>query len=142
MTLSEDGLDVGCSTDGAGCAWCHAPQMDVVELRGQEAAAVEISPYGSVGVVHSGSDLEAWWIWKDDEEVEPTLAVVDREDLLYIIKGSLRLELDGGESHVLQSGEAFVIPAGVPFRGYRWPRDGDPCLFLAVAPAEARFTRL
>lgn len=116
--------------------------MDVVDVEGHEASSVEISPYGSVGVVHSGSDLEAWWIWKDDEQVEPAPAVVDREDLIYIIKGSLRLELDGGDSHVLGTGEAFVIPAGTPFRGYRWPRDGEPCLFLAVAPADATFTRL
>jgi hypothetical protein len=50
---------------------------------------------GAVGVVHAGADLEAWWIWKDDDDIEPTLAVMDREDLLCIIKGSLRLELDG-----------------------------------------------
>lgn len=116
--------------------------MDVVDVEAQEASSVELSPYGSVGVVHAGADLEAWWIWKEDEELEPTRAVVDREDLLYVIKGSLCLELDGGESHVLHAGEAFVIPAGKPFRGYRWPRDGAPCLFLAVAPADANFTRL
>ena len=58
------------------------------------------------------------------------------------IKESLRLELDGGESRVLHSGEALVIPAGTPFRGYPWPRNGGPCLFLAVAPAGATFTRL
>jgi hypothetical protein len=27
-------------------------------------------------------------------------------------------------------------------RAYRWPRDGEPCLFLAVASAGATFTRL
>ncbi|HSC49795.1 MAG TPA: hypothetical protein VLD16_05970 [Gaiellaceae bacterium] len=40
------------------------------------------------------------------------------------------------------AGDAFVIPAAKPCRGYRWPRDGEPCLFLAVAPAGAGFTRL
>jgi hypothetical protein len=38
--------------------------------------------------------------------------------------------------------QLFVTPAGTPFRGYRWPRDGEPCLFLAVAPAGASFKRL
>jgi len=95
-----------------------------------------------VGVVHAGADLDAWWIWKDDEDLEPTRAVMDREDLLYIIKGSLKLELDGQESRIIDPGELFVIPAGTPFRGYRWPRDGEPCLFLAIAPAGATFTRL
>ena len=79
--------------------------MDAVDVQAQEASSVEISPYGSVGVVHSGPDLEAWWVWKDDEDVEPVQAVVDREDLLYVIRGSLRLELDGGGSRVLRSGK-------------------------------------
>ena len=44
---------------------------------------------------------------------------------------------------MLHAGEVFVIPAGTPFRGYRWPREGDErCRFLAVAPAGASFTRL
>lgn len=109
---------------------------------GREALAEERSRFGTVGVVHSGVDLDAWWIWKDDEDVEPTFAVMDREDLLYVVSGSLRLELEGGESHVLRPGDAYVIPAGKPFRGCRWPRDGEACLFLAVAPAGAGFTRL
>ena len=116
--------------------------MKVIDVTARQALSKEESPYGTVGVVHSGADLEAWWIWKDDEDVEPTLAVIDREDLLYVIRGCLRLELEGGESHVIGPGEAYVIPAGTPFRGCRWPRDGEPCLFLAVAPAGASFSRL
>jgi mannose-6-phosphate isomerase-like protein (cupin superfamily) len=116
--------------------------MDVMDVVAREASSVETSPFGSVGVVHAGADLDAWWIWKDDEDLEPTRAVMDREDLLYIIKGSLKLELDGQESRIIDPGELFVIPAGTPFRGYRWPRDGEPCLFLAIAPAGATFTRL
>ena len=53
------------------------------------------TPYGSVGIVHEGRDLRAWWIWKDAEDVDPVLAVCDREDLLYVIRGALRLELEG-----------------------------------------------
>ena len=114
----------------------------VIDVFAREGFAVEETPYGAVGVVHSGSDLEAWSIWKDDEEVEPSLAVMDRDDLLYVIQGSLRLELEGAESRVLSAGQLCVIPAGTPFRGYRWPRNGEPCVFLAVAPAGAYFRRL
>lgn len=90
-----------------------------------------------------GNDLEAWWILKEDEEIEPTPAVMDRDDLLYVAEGSLRLELEGREPFVLHAGELFVIPAGTPFRGYRWPREsGERCRFLAVAAAGATFTRL
>ncbi len=105
--------------------------------------AVRETPYGSVEEVHAGADLEAWWILKDDEAIEPGRAVMDRDDLLYVAEGSLRLELEGREPFVLDAGELFVIPAGTPFRGYRWPREGGQrCRFLAVAPAGATFTRL
>jgi mannose-6-phosphate isomerase-like protein (cupin superfamily) len=101
------------------------------------------TPYGSVEELHAGADLEAWWILKDDEEIDPGRAVMDRDDLLYVTEGSLRLELEGREPFVLHAGELFVIPAGTPFRGYRWPREsGEHCRFLAVAPAGVSFTRL
>lgn len=116
--------------------------MSPLDVIARQAQSQEDSPFGAVGVVHAGPDLEAWWIWKDQEEVEPTLSVMDRDDLLYVIRGSLRLELEGRDPLVIGPGELFVIPAGVPFRGYRWPRDGEPCQFLAVAPAGATFTRL
>ena len=99
--------------------------------------------YGSVEKLHAGADLDAWWIVKEDEGIEPGPAVMNRDDLLYVTEGSLRLELEGREPFVLHAGELFVIPAGTPFRGYRWPRDvGGRCRFLAVAPAGASFTRL
>jgi hypothetical protein len=66
---------------------------------------------------------------------------MDRDDVLYV-RGSLRLELEGREPAVLLAGELFVIPARTPFHAYRWPRDGEPCLFLAVASAGGTFTRL
>lgn len=40
----------------------------------------------------------------------------------------------------MHAGELHVIPAGTRYRGYRWPRDGGPCTFLAVAAADASFT--
>ena len=101
-------------------------------------AAVE-TPYGSVEVLHEGDDLTAWTIYKDAEAVDPSLSVCDRDDLIYVVEGALRLELESREPIVLSPGDLFVIPAGTPFRGYRWPRDGAPCRFLAVAPAGARF---
>lgn len=105
--------------------------------------SVRETPYGSVEEVHSGDDLEAWWILKEDEEIESAPAVMDRDDLLYVAEGSLRLELEGREPIVLHAGELFVISAGTPFRGYRWPREsGERCRFLAVAAAGATFTRL
>ena len=66
---------------------------------------------------------------------------MDREDLLYVVRGSLRLELEARDPIVLHAGDVFVIPAGTAFRGYRWPRNGEPCQFIAVAPAGATFSR-
>jgi mannose-6-phosphate isomerase-like protein (cupin superfamily) len=116
--------------------------VSVIDLIERQALTMEESSFGAVGLVHSGPDLEAWLVRKDDEDVEPTLAVMDRDDLLVVIEGSLRLELDGEESRLLRAGHLCVIPAGTPFRGYRWPRDGEACLFLAVTLAGANFRRL
>jgi mannose-6-phosphate isomerase-like protein (cupin superfamily) len=116
--------------------------MSPLDVLARQALSQQDSPYGAVGVLHAGPDLEAWWIWKDGEEVEPALSVLDRDDLLYVVRGSLGVELEGADPVVVRAGELFVIRAGTPFRGTRWPRDGEPCLFLAVAPAGATFTRL
>lgn len=106
-----------------------------MNVRMHDAPEKPESPYGAVGVLHDGADLQAWWIWKDDEEIDPEWSEMPREDLLYVIEGTLRLELEGDEPRDLSSGECFVIPSGRRFRGYRWPRDGQPCLFLAVSAA-------
>jgi len=110
----------------------HNVRMDV---SAREALETRETAYGSVGVVHDGADLQAWWIWKDNEAIDPDWTVLDHEDLLYVIDGTLRLELEGEPPRDVASGECFVIPAGRRFRGYRWPRDGEPCLFLAVTTA-------
>ena len=116
--------------------------MGAIDVSNLQALTREESPYGAVGTVYAGADLDAWWIWKDGEEIEPRVAIMDHDDLLYVIRGSLRLELDESDPVVLSAGELFVIPAHTRFRAYRWPRDGGPCLFLAVAPAGAKFSRL
>ena len=70
--------------------------------------------------------------------------MLDRDDLLYVIRGSLRLELEGREPVVLEETGAFsVIPAGTPFAATAGPaHDSAPCLFLAITPVSATFTRL
>jgi quercetin dioxygenase-like cupin family protein len=98
------------------------------------------TPYGSVDFFHDGSDLLAWWIEKDGEEIDPAWSSCDREDVLYVAEGTLRLELEGNEPVDLAAGSVFVIPPNSRFRGYRWPRDGARCRFLAVAPAGATFS--
>jgi len=109
----------------------------VFDVPGREAHEVHESPFGSVGVLHAGSELSAWWIWKEREEIDPEWTIFSRDDFLYIVRGALKLELQGAEDVVLETGDAFVIPAGTAFRGFRWPRDSDePCLFVAVSAAD------
>jgi mannose-6-phosphate isomerase-like protein (cupin superfamily) len=106
-----------------------------LNIRSCEALETRETPFGSVGVVHAGAELQAWWIRKDDEAIDPSWSTMAHEDLLYVIEGTLRLVLEGEEPRDLAAGECFVIPPGKAFRGYRGPRDGEPCLFLAVSLA-------
>ena len=108
----------------------------------READEVVESPYGSVGVLHRGSELNAWWIWKDRESLDPEWTVFSRDDFLHVVQGRLKLELRDAPDVLLEAGDVVVIPAGTAFRGYRWPRDSDePCLFLAVSAADVETTK-
>ena len=116
----------------------------VFDVVAREAVEVQDSPYGSVGVLHEGPDLKAWWIWKEREEIEPDWSMLTREDFPYVVRGALRLEfLDAPEGGVtVEAGESYVIPAGKAFLGYRWPRESsEPCLFVAVSRADAEMTK-
>ena len=95
MTVLVLVFGVRSDRQGTPSAACDDGVMKPLDVIARQALSQEDSPYGAVGVLHSGSDLEAWWIWKDGEEVEPTLSVMDRDDLLYVVRGSLRLELEG-----------------------------------------------
>jgi mannose-6-phosphate isomerase-like protein (cupin superfamily) len=98
-----------------------------------------VTPYGTVEDLYIGGELRAWRIHKDAEELEPAPQVCSRDDLLYVVEGTLRLELDGEEPIDVPAGSFHVIPAGTHYRGYRWPRDAGPCTFVAVAQADAEF---
>lgn len=54
----------------------------------REAHEVRETPYGSVGVLHEGSDLNAWWIWKEHEDVDPEWTTFSREDFLFVVQGA------------------------------------------------------
>lgn len=98
------------------------------------------TPYGTVEDLHWGPELRAWRIHKDDEEIEPVAQICSRDDLICVLEGTLRLELEGYEPADLGPGDVLVIPAHTRYRGYRWPRDGAPCAFVAVTTADAEFS--
>ena len=93
------------------------------------------TPYGRVAVVASQPEFEVAWIYKEDEPVDPSLSTMEVDDVIVVLQGGLKLELRGEEPHdiVLGPGDVFTIPAGVPFRGYRYPREQtQPTIFLGI----------
>lgn len=116
-----------------------SPAFSVLE---REAHEVTESAFGTVGTLHTGTDLNVWWVWKEREDLDPEWTIFSREDVLYVVAGTLKLEFRDVSPVVLEAGDAFVIPAGVAFRGYRWPRDTDePCLFVAVSVADVAMSK-
>jgi len=110
-----------------------------VNLLSGEGLTYSETPYGRVAVVASLPGFRAAWIYKDQEFIDPSLDVKYVDDLIVMLEGGLKLELRGDEPQdiELRPGDAFVIPAGVPFRGYRYPRDqAQPTIFLGIYPHE------
>lgn len=115
-----------------------------LDINARESLEEKATPHGMVGVVHAGRDLKAWWIDKHGDEIERQWLVFDREDLLYVIEGQLRLEFpDAPESPiVLSAGECYAVPPGRYFKGFSWPRaNGVRCLFLAVSAGDTQSQR-
>ena len=107
-------------------------------LRG-EAGSTRVTPYGVVGTVYSGHGIEAVWVSKRGEQVDPGWFVPDTVDLILLREGHLRVEFEAAEldDRVLEPGDLLVLPPGQRCRAYCWPRDVDQAArFLAVYPTE------
>ena len=63
-----------------------------------EAMCVQQTPYGSVGLVHSGEGIELVWLSKQDELVDSGWFSQAVPDLIIVMQGQLRLggDLAGG----------------------------------------------
>ncbi len=108
-----------------------------MNLLSGEGLTYSETPYGRVATVASLPGLRAAWIYKDQEQIDPSLDRKDVDDVIVVLQGGLKLELRGDQPQdiVLGPGDAFVIPAGVPFRGYRHPRGQvQPTIFLGIYP--------
>ena len=75
---------------------------------------------------------QAWWVWKDrgGDRADP-LGARSRRPALRDPRLAPSRARGTRARHPRGAGELTVIPAGTPFRGYRWPRAGEPCQFLA-----------
>lgn len=106
-------------------------------LRGQ-ALDIKQTPFGRVGRLFTGEDLEAVWVSKQSEEIDPDWFSQEQIDLILVVQGQLRFEFEREdlEPRALVTGDFMILPAGTRCRAYRWPRERpEPSIFVAVYPA-------
>ncbi len=105
-------------------------------LRG-DALETHTSPFGSVGKLFSGDGIEAVWVKKQREEIDPDWFSQRTVDLILVVQGKLKMEFERPDmsSCVLEPGDFVVLPPDTRCRAYRWPRDAEEAaLFVAVYP--------
>jgi hypothetical protein len=105
-----------------------------------EAESIRTTPYGSVGQLYAGEGLEAVWVRKEAEAIDPGWFSQSGVDLLLVVAGGLRVEFEATDlaPRVLIPGDLMVLPANTRCRAYRWPRDSQAAtVFLAVYPQAA-----
>jgi hypothetical protein len=105
-------------------------------LRG-DATETTSSPFGAVGLVHSGEGIEVVWVSKQAEQLDPDWFSTETVDLLVVVQGLLRVEFDDTRfpELTLEPGQLLVLPGRTPCRAYRWPREaGEATVFLAAYP--------
>lgn len=95
------------------------------------------SPTGDVGRVFRGAGIEAVWVSKRDEAIDPEWFSQGSVDLIVVIRGQLCVEFaeEGRDRVVLDPGDLLVLPPDTRCRGYGWPRERrEATVFLAVYP--------
>lgn len=109
----------------------------VFHLPQGEALDVWHSPTGDVGRVFRGAGIEAVWVSKQNEAIDPAWFSQRSVDLIVVICGQLCAEFaeEGRDRVVLDPGDLLVLPANTRCRGFRWPRERqDATVFLAIYP--------
>lgn len=111
----------------------------VIDLLAGVRPGERATPYGSVWEVVSAGGLEAALVVKQGEQIDPGWFSPDAIDLIVLLRGRLRVELDrGGRPLDLRPGDLLVIEPGMRCRAYRWPRSSPrAAVFLAVYPRTA-----
>lgn len=103
----------------------------------EDALEIHPSPFGSVGKIFSGEGVEAVWVKKQSEEIDPDWFSQPMVDLIFVVKGKLKMEFEHSDLSpcVLEPGDLLVLPLNTRCRAYRWPRDAEEAtVFLAVYP--------
>lgn len=106
-----------------------------------EATHVRTTPFGEVGTVLSGKRMEFVWVSKHGEPVDDSWFSMKEVDLIMVIQGQLKLEVDapGQRDRVISVGEVLVLPADARCRVSKWPRESDQAtIFVAAYPTPGR----
>ncbi len=115
----------------------HNDKPQIFNLLQGEALDISHSAYGSVGRLFTGEGLEAVWVKKEAEEIDPGWFVQSTVDLILVVQGQLKVEYERTDlaSRILEPGEMLILPPGTRCRAYRWPREAkEGTIFLAVYP--------
>jgi hypothetical protein len=113
--------------------------LRVFRLLDGEALEVRYSPTGNVGTIFSGEGIEAVWVCKQGEDIDPEWYSQRTVDLLVVMQGQLRVEFERQDLGplILNPGDLLVLPASTRCRAYRWPRERrEAAIFLAVYPTQ------
>ncbi len=103
----------------------------------QNALEIKNTPFGSVGKLFSGERIEAVWVRKQNEDIDPDWFSQPVVDLILVVQGKLKVEFERSDlsSQVLEPGDLLILPANTRCRAYRWPRDAEEAtVFIAVYP--------
>jgi hypothetical protein len=122
---------------GEGVMIDQGKKPTIFHLLRDEALEIRQTPFGSVGKIFSGEGVEAVWVKKQDEAIDPGWFSQPTVDLILVLQGSLRMEFENEDlpPRVLEPGELIVLPADTRCRAYRWPREAEEAaVFLAVYP--------
>jgi hypothetical protein len=109
----------------------------VFRIPREDALEIHHSPFGSVGKIFRGEGIEAVWVKKQKEEIDPDWFSQPTVDLLLVVQGKLRVEFERSDLPpcVLDAGDLLVLPPDTRCRAYRWPRDTkEATVFLATYP--------
>jgi quercetin dioxygenase-like cupin family protein len=103
----------------------------------KDALEIHDTPFGSVGKIFSGEGIEAVWVRKQNEGIDPDWFSQPMADLILVVQGKLKVEFDVPDLSpcVLAPGDFLILPAETRCRAYRWPRDAEEAtVFITVYP--------
>ncbi len=78
----------------------------------EDALGIHHSSFGNVGKIFNGEGVEAVWVTKQGEEIDPDWFSQPTVDLILVVKGKLKMEFERSDLSpcVLEPGDLLVLP--------------------------------